>query len=197
MTRVANSPQTRPRPSGNGRKPSTGEAIGVKALRAMEPDEVADLGERLGGAPVPGVRMSEREFVDWAFDNVNAEWADGEVYLMAPANDAHESVDEWLGRLLGEFIERGQLGHFRRNMFVRLPKQKRRRVPDLSFISTSRAERIRPTYIDGAPDLAVEIVSPDSQNRDRRDKFLEYQAAGVREYWVIDPMSQTFDAYAL
>jgi len=62
----------------------------------------------------------------------------------------------------------------------------RRRVPDLCFISRERLAIAKPTYIDDAPDLIVEIVSPDSVERDWRDKYLEYEANGVREYWVID-----------
>jgi Uma2 family endonuclease len=44
---------------------------------------------------------------------------------------------------------------------------------------------------------AMEVIFPDSQSRDRRVKFLEYQSAGVREYWVIDPLSQVVEAYSL
>ena len=166
-------------------------------VRAMDEEQLAELAERLNGAPVPGLRMSEREFVDWAFERVDAEWVDGEVILMAPANQDHETLDEWLGRLLGEFIEQRDLGSLLRNMFVRLGKRPSRRVPDLMFISNARRARIRPTYINGGPDLIVEFVSPDSRNRDRRDKYFDYEAGGVREYWIIDPMAKTIDAYAL
>jgi len=41
--------------------------------------------------------------------------------------------------------------------------------------------------VNGPADLIVEVVSDDSVSRDRSDKFYEYQAAGVREYWIIDP----------
>jgi Uma2 family endonuclease len=56
---------------------------------------------------------------------------------------------------------------------------------------------VQRNHLEGPPDWAIEIVSPESQSRDRRDKFLEYQAAGVREYWIIDPMSETVEVYAL
>ena len=49
----------------------------------------------------------------------------------------------------------------------------------------------------GAPDLIVEIVSPNSQSRDRREKYLEYQSNGGREYWLIDPENQTVEMYSL
>ncbi len=41
------------------------------------------------------------------------------------------------------------------------------------------------------------MKTPDSEARDWREKYLEYQAAGVREYWVIDPMSEHMEACAL
>ena len=49
----------------------------------------------------------------------------------------------------------------------------------------------------GGPDLIIEIVGPDSTNRDRREKYLEYQAGGVPEYWIIDPLTRTVSAYTL
>jgi Uma2 family endonuclease len=166
-------------------------------LLTMSEAEVAGLAERLGGRPVPGVHWSEEQFVDWAFGRFKAEWVDGNVVLMPPVSDAHDSLDEWLGRLIGEFVERRGIGVIRRNMFVRLPRRRRRRVPDILFIAKANLARIRPTLINGPPDLAIEIISRDSQNRDRRDKYLEYEASGVREYWLIDPLSKTLDVYVL
>jgi Uma2 family endonuclease len=52
-------------------------------------------------------------------------------------------------------------------------------------------------HLEGAPDLIVEIVSSSSQHRDRREKYLEYLAAGVREYWLVDPLAQTVEVYHL
>ncbi len=43
----------------------------------------------------------------------------------------------------------------------------------------------------------MEVVSPESQTRDRRTKFREYQAAGVPEYWLPDPTLRTFEAYRI
>ena len=44
-------------------------------------------------------------------------------------------------------------------------------------------------YFDGPADLVVEIMSPESVQRDRVTKYEEYQEAGVQEYWLIDPLS--------
>jgi Uma2 family endonuclease len=80
---------------------------------------------------------------------------------------------------------------------VRLPACHARRSPDLFLVSRRRREIVKYDYIDGPPDLIMEIVSPDSESRDWRDKYIDYEKSGVREYWVIDPQSQRVEAYTL
>ena len=152
------------------------------------------------GTVLPKDRMTEDEFVAWAFsdEDIRAEWEDGKVILMAPVSDAEDDINGWLLTLLRLFVDRRDSGVIKGpNFFVRFASQKRRRIPDLLFISKSRQHLIRPTYFEGAPDVAFEIVSKDSQTRDRRKKYHEYEKAGVREYWMIDPVSQTLEAYTL
>ena len=75
---------------------------------------------------------------------------------------------------------------------VRLPDPLRRgREPDLIFVRKERLPLLKPTYFDGAPDLVVEVASPESLGRDRGEKFVEYERAGVEEYWLIDPDRST------
>ncbi len=158
----------------------------------------SDLDDLPLGKVAPSLRMTEEEFVAWATDEVRAEWVDGEVILMPPVSLIHNRKSIWLSKLLGEFVERRHLGEILGPEFmIRLGSQRRRRVPDLLFVSTERQAQIRPNHLEGPPDLSLEIVSPDSQSRDRRDKYLEYEKAGVREYWIVDPLSQTVEAYTL
>ncbi len=77
------------------------------------------------------------------------------------------------------------------------PREGLRRVPDLLFISNQRLPALKETVLQGGPDLAVEVISRGSRKRDRVEKFAEYQAAGVGEYWIIDPKTVSLDAYAL
>ena len=166
-------------------------------LRKLSLDEIYELAERLGGRPVPGVRMTEAEFEAWCDEDVRAEWVDGEVILMPPVNLEHDDLNTWLITLLRTFIDQHDLGTLHENLLIRFAQQRRRRVPDLCFVARDRAHLLQPTYLDGAPDLMLEIISPDSQSRDRREKFEEYERAGVREYWIIDPLSKTAEAYRL
>jgi Uma2 family endonuclease len=162
-----------------------------------QPEDLWDLAERLQGRPVPGVRMTEAQFEEWCDEDLRAEWVDGEIIIMAPANFEHDDLNTWLTTLLRMFIEEHDLGIICANVSVRFGALRRRRDPDLFFISKDRQHLMRPTYFDAAPDLAIEIVSPDSQSRDRREKFTEYEKAGVREYWIIDPLSKTAELYRL
>jgi Uma2 family endonuclease len=58
-------------------------------------------------------------------------------------------------------------------------------------------DRLKPTYLDGPADLAVEVVSPESAGRDRGDKYYEYERAGITEYWLIDPQTERAEFYQL
>jgi Uma2 family endonuclease len=165
-------------------------------LTTADPDELRQYAIELAGRPVPGVRMTADEFEAWAIDHADAEWVNGRIILMSPANDFHEERDEWLGRVMGDWIEQHESGTLRRNMTVRLSGAIRR-VPDILFISSANRHIIKPTCIDGPPDLVIEIISPDSQDHDRREKFQEYQAGGVPEYWIVDPLSKRLDAFRL
>jgi Uma2 family endonuclease len=80
-------------------------------------------------------------------------------------------------------------------MFFRMTDS--RRVPDLFVLKEENRSRLTPSALNGPADLAIEIISKDSGARDWRDKYLEYEAAGVAEYWVIDPVLQVFECYTL
>jgi Uma2 family endonuclease len=51
--------------------------------------------------------------------------------------------------------------------------------------------------MEGPPDLAIEVVSPSSVTVDRKDKFLQYRKAGVRNYWIVDPRLKTIEGWEI
>jgi Uma2 family endonuclease len=145
-------------------------------------------------------RMTEQQFVAWAEqqEDLRAEWVDGEVIITSPASVEHEQLLIWLFNVLHPFVEQQNLGVILgSNVTVRLASQKRRRIPDLLFVSNARQDLVKENHVEGPPDLIIEVVSPDSQTRDRRKKHREYEKGGVREYWILDPLSQRMEAYAL
>ncbi len=138
---------------------------------------------------VPPAPVSFEEFLAWLDEDVWAEWVDGEVRLMSPASAEHQRVRDFLLKLIGLFLETHQLGElFSAPFLMRTPTRPSGREPDLLFISSEHADRIRETYLDGLADLVVEIVSPESDERDRGEKLVEYEAAAIPEYWLIDPL---------
>jgi len=146
----------------------------------------------------PRLRMTEEEFVAWCDEDTKAEWVDGEVIVPSPANLRHVDLAGFLNLILRLFVTSSGLGAvYGPELQVRFASLHRRRVPDLLFVSPERMNILKNTEVDGAPDLIIEIVSPDSLARDWREKYLEYEVAGVREYWVIDPMAQRVEGYAL
>lgn len=145
----------------------------------------------------PVGKMTEDEFVAWCDEDTRAEWVDGEVVMMSPANIEHLLLASWLHAILQQFVEWHGLGVVLADPQVRFAGQARRRVPDLVFLAKDRFDLLKRAHLEGPPDLIVEIVSPDSAACDWREKYLDYQAAGVREYWVLDPMSQHTEVYAL
>jgi len=141
--------------------------------------------------------LTFEEFLDWCDEDTRAEWVDGRVVMMSPGSFDHQNIEAFLITLLRLFVEKHQLGVVVNECLMHLDAQRRGRLPDILFISNARKDRIRKTYVEGAVDLAVEIVSPDSVDRDRSEKFAEYQLAGVREYWLIDPqrkLAEFFEA---
>jgi Uma2 family endonuclease len=162
----------------------------------QEPD--AQLWDPYDVKPLPKPRLTEEEFVQWCDADTRAEWVDGEVIMMSPSNIRHAEVTKWLLILVDAFVRSRKLGKvFITDVQVRFATQKTRRLPDLLFVASDRLHIIKKTYIEGPPDLMIEVVSPDSSARDWRVKYLEYEKAGVREYWVIDPMAERLEAYFL
>ena len=143
-------------------------------------------------------RMTEAEFVAWCGDDGWAEWGDGEVGTMNAVEADNSEVIGFAQHLIRGFVDAHQLGKVYAEPFqLRLPRQRRRRSPDVMFAATANLGRIRRMELNGPADLIVEVVSPDSRKRDRRDKFGEYQKLRVPEYWILDRAMRAWDGFAL
>jgi len=69
--------------------------------------------------------------------------------------------------------------------------------PDLLFIAAGREPSPGDQAFTGAPDLVIEVLSPSTARTDRVVKFNVYEQAGVREYWLVNPLTRTVEVYAL
>lgn len=132
------------------------------------------------------------------YDGQFAEWIDGEVIKTMSASFRHQDLCDFLISILRVFVEENDLGKIiTAPLVMKLTKKKRGREPDLFFVSKNRLPRLKKNYLDGAADLVIEIISPESRGRDRGDKFYEYESEGVKEYWLIDYERQQVEFYNL
>jgi Uma2 family endonuclease len=69
--------------------------------------------------------------------------------------------------------------------------------PDILFISRERQHVFAGDIVEGAPDLVLEILSPSTRQRDETTKLALYASAGVREYWLVDPVARSIRLYTL
>jgi Uma2 family endonuclease len=148
-------------------------------------------------APPKRPKISFEDFLVQTSDGTFAEWVDGEVIAMTVTNE-HQELVFFLVALLRHFAEAHKLGRVFGEPFVMktgagLPG----RAPDVFFVTKDNLTQLRKHHFDGAADLVVEIVSPDSRGRGRGDKYYEYEQGGVREYWLIDPLRKRADFYQL
>jgi Uma2 family endonuclease len=142
-----------------------------------------------------GERVSYDEFLRLHMDE-QAEWVEGWVYPMSPVGRQHQELSVFLASTLHPYVRRRGLGQvFLETFQMRLDESGRE--PDLVFVAGEHLGRVHDTYLDGPADLAIEIVSPESRVRDRGQKFFEYERAGIREYWILDPERQSAEFYEL
>jgi Uma2 family endonuclease len=131
------------------------------------------------------------------YDGKHAELVDGEVFILSN-NVIHQEILSFLDNLLRMFLGFKKLGRLLlAGVPMKLEGDVPTREPDILIILNEHLDRIKPTYLDGAADICVEIVSPESVERDYGAKLREYEAAGVREYWLLDPERHVFDIYVL
>ena len=134
-----------------------------------------------------------------SIEGFRSEWIAGEVAIYPVSNNTqHQDILRFLTVLLDLYLGARSMGRFfLAGVPMYLGDDRPAREPDLLVILSEHLERIKATYLDGIADIVVEIVSPDSDERDHGAKFVEYEAAGVPEYWLIDPLRSEATIYVL
>jgi Uma2 family endonuclease len=122
------------------------------------------------------------------------EWVEGVVVKMSPVTLQHDSLTIYLRQWLNAYFALNPIGRVVGDPFVmRMDAIGRFREPDLQIILNDNPGQLTDTVMIGPADICIEVVSPESVARDYGDKFVEYEKAGVREYWIIDPVRQRCD----
>ncbi len=130
------------------------------------------------------------EFCFLIKEDQKADLINGVIYMSPPGTTDEAEVHGRLLRLLHVFAEEYDLGNIYSTRVAFRLAEDQGPEPDLSFVQKDRLHLLRRNYVDGPPDLAVEIVSPESVQRDYKMKWEQYRRAGVREYWIVDHLKQ-------
>jgi Uma2 family endonuclease len=131
-------------------------------------------------------------------DGTRYEIIHGVLYMAnAPSYDHQYAVSELHWRL-SVFIRQRELGVVLTSPFeIHLATTVKPVQPDVFFIAKERLLKRGDQVFKGAPDLVIEVLSKSSLRLDRVIKFAAYEQAGVREYWIVDPVGQVVEVYIL
>jgi Uma2 family endonuclease len=130
------------------------------------------------------------EFLLLVKEDQKADLIDGVIHMASPDNTDANDLFIWLVRLMGDFVELKDLGKLYGSRVAFRLDERGGPEPDIAYVRTDRLHLVQHGYIDGPPDLALEIVSPESVERDYELKRKQYREAGVPEYWIVDEILQ-------
>ena len=142
-------------------------------------------------------RYTYEDYCSWDDDKL-WELIDGMPYAMAAPSQRHQEILLQLGRMIGNFLVGKTCKVFVAPFAVRLNEaygDDTVLLPDLLVVCDMA--KLDGKCCVGAPDMAIEILSPSTAVRDRVIKLKRYLNAGVREYWIVDPDSRTISVHLL
>lgn len=130
-------------------------------------------------------------------DGERAELINGQIFLMAPPSRIHQDI---AGRMYGTILQhintnKGKCLPYIAPFAVFLDEDTNYVEPDVVVICDTN--KLDQYGCHGAPDWVIEVVSPSSRNMDYYTKLVLYRDAGVKEYWIVDPMRETVLVYLM
>jgi Uma2 family endonuclease len=128
-------------------------------------------------------------------DGLRHELIDGEHYVSPAPKTKHQRIS---GQIFGQmyvYLKEHPLGTIYYAPLDVVLSKNDCVEPDLLYVSRERAARMTEDYLEGAPDLVVEILSPSTKHADRGVKYHLYEHFRVPEYWIIDPENEVVKVY--
>jgi Uma2 family endonuclease len=142
------------------------------------------------------------DYLQWKFEE-RLELFKGKIFKLAAPNTKHQVISMRLQLRIGGFFENTPCFVFVAPYDVRLPVKNREKdneittvvQPDLGIVCDT--SKIDDRGCCGAPDLVVEILSPGNSQKEVQLKFELYEEAGVKEYWIINPVEENIVVFIL
>lgn len=142
----------------------------------------------------PNVRYTYNDYINLEpYEVRRYELIDGEIYLVPSPTPKHQQVVLNLASILREFVLSRDLGLVGVAPLDVVLSDEDVLQPDVIFIAKERLGIVGERNIQGAPDLVIEVLSPSTAERDRTIKRARYARFGVREYWMVEPISKTIE----
>jgi Uma2 family endonuclease len=138
--------------------------------------------------------MTASEFFALPETNTPTELIDGELIVAPAPIPMHQRISRLGLYVLQDLIPNGELFFAPIDVYL---DEINIVQPDILWVAADGQCQITDKRLVGAPNLVVEIFSPGTSRRDRREKYALYERFGVREYWMIDPEEQFIEVYSL
>jgi Uma2 family endonuclease len=130
--------------------------------------------------------VSEAEYME-RYAAEFCEYVAGNVFRMMPVTLQHDDITRYLRLLLDTYFALRPIGRALAAPYVMKASAKaRRHEPDLQIILKTNPGEVTETAMLGPADICIEVVSEGSEELDYGTKFVEYERAGVNEYWLLD-----------
>lgn len=139
------------------------------------------------------IRTAE-ELLAASTDLGRCELVRGELIMMTPGKGRHAAIGARITRALVNFADASGLGEVFDSSagYVVSRNPDTVREPDVSFLGVERLkEQDLDAFLEGAPDLAVEVLSPTNTTAEMREKMADYFRSGCRVVWIVDPLRRS------
>lgn len=148
--------------------------------------------------PPPQGQWTYEDYARLPDNGMRYEIIKGDLYMSPAPRPRHQRVIAALYGYLWQYLKTEPVGEvFFAPIDLNLPDLANPIQPDLLFIRAENLDIVQEKFIEGVPDLIVEVLSPGNPDLDRRVKFQVYAQAGVPEYWLIEPDACTVEVNVL
>lgn len=149
-------------------------------------------------ADAPQKIWTEAELMALPEDGFMHEVVNGELIMSPKNNFQHENICTRLLTALREFNRLHRLGAVRGSSAGFWMNNRNCRAPDISFIPKSRFDALgfspnSRSFFPGAPDLAIEILSPSNSRREMDERLRDFFASGTQLVWIINPDTESVE----
>ena len=139
-------------------------------------------------------KFTHADLLEAPDDGKRREIVEGELFVTPSPNLDHQRILRKIGLALANYLEANPIGEiFYAPMDVILSDFDVLE-PDLLVVLNEHRDILK-TWVEGTPDLVIEILSPTTSKRDRGVKLKDYARHGVTEYWIVEPDQRAIEVY--